>query len=139
MGKAILTSKHEPGRICDITEQGEVYPVHKDYQWRYVEDDSVTTTDKWEFIGSGPEVQVVKFDATTDPTFVAEGYKIARAIAYRDVGEQLDMLYREVRDTGSIDTTGEWFQHVASVKAAIPKDDPAAVLQWYADNAPNSN
>ena len=30
--------------------------------------------------------------------------------------------------------TGTWAQHVANVKQAIPKNDPAAVLAWYDAN-----
>ena len=32
--------------------------------------------------------------------------------------------------TGTISNTGPWATHISTVKAAIPKDDPAAVLEW---------
>ena len=40
------------------------------------------------------------------------------------------MLYKELKNTGTISNTGPWFNRVDSVKAAIPKDDPEAVLAW---------
>ena len=65
---------------------------------------------------------------------MANGYKVARTIAYGSVGDQLDLLYKEIQTTGTISATGTWAQHIANVKQTIPKDDPAAVLAWYDAN-----
>jgi hypothetical protein len=74
--------------------------------------------------------EFVKFDILSIPGFAEEGYKVARQIAYTSVGNQLDMLFKELQATGTISNTGPWASHVADVKATIPKDDPAAVLAW---------
>lgn len=47
--------------------------------------------------------------------------EVARAVAYGQVGAQLDMLYHELRTTGTISQDGDWFQHISTVKAIIPK------------------
>lgn len=133
MAKNILIHSKEPGRICDVVGLGKKFDVHPDFEWIRVENDEVTR--EWTYSFVDGVFTVSPPDLLADPVFQTEGYKIARVIAYKDVGEQLDMLFREVRDNGTISATGEWFQHVESVKAAVPKDDPAAVLQWYNDNA----
>jgi hypothetical protein len=44
-----------------------------------------------------------------------------RMRAYAPTGDQMDMLWKELRDTGTISTEGAWYQHIASVKEALPK------------------
>ena len=47
-------------------------------------------------------------------------YQRDRAIAYKELKEQLDLLYHDmVADKG--DKTGEWFKHIKAVKDANPK------------------
>ena len=48
-------------------------------------------------------------------------YKRDRAIAYKELKEQFDLLYHDmVADKG--DKTGEWFKHIKAVKDANPKE-----------------
>jgi hypothetical protein len=48
-------------------------------------------------------------------------YQRDRAVAYKELKEQLDLLYHDmVADKG--DKTGEWFKHIKSVKDANPKE-----------------
>lgn len=49
---------------------------------------------------------------------------IARKVAYGEVGAQLDMLYHELKDSGTISTEGDWYQHINTVKSVIPKPPP---------------
>lgn len=49
---------------------------------------------------------------------------VARKVAYGDVGAQLDMLYHELKTTGTITPDGDWFTHIATVKSVIPKPPP---------------
>lgn len=59
-----------------------------------------------------------------------EPFSMQRMRAYPGVGEQLDMLFREIRDTGSISTDGAWFKSIELVKATIPKPvDPSVSVQ----------
>jgi len=50
----------------------------------------------------------------------ANQYQRDRAVAYKQLKEQLDLLYHDmVADKG--DKTGEWFKHIKAVKDANPK------------------
>ena len=49
---------------------------------------------------------------------------MARKIAYGEVGDQLDMIYKEVLANGSISADGPWASHIAAVKSSY--DKPAA-------------
>ena len=50
-------------------------------------------------------------------------YKIrkTRKRAYGDIGDQLDLLYKDML-AGKLDTTGEWAKAVKAVKDANPKE-----------------
>lgn len=115
----------EPGRICDIVQPGNEFEVHSNFTWIDVPDDT-TTVDRY----NETDGTIIKYDLASDPVFAENAYKLARGIAYKSPGEQLDMLFHELITTGSISSTGTWVTHIAAVKAAIPKDDPVAVLAW---------
>jgi hypothetical protein len=124
MKRALLHSL-EPGRICDIVEPGNEFEVHANFSWVDVPDDT-TSTDSWD-----PETNtVIKFSPLNDPNFVANGWKVARGIAYGSPADQLDMIFKEIQTTGTVSPTGPWATHVANVKASLPKDDPAAIHAW---------
>jgi hypothetical protein len=114
----------EPGRICDIVEAGNEFEVHPNFQWVDIPD-GTTTADKYNEDGS-----ITKFDITQLDGFAEYGYKVARGIGYKSIGDQLDMIFKELQATGTISNVGPWATHVASIKAAIPKDDPEAVQAW---------
>jgi hypothetical protein len=124
MGLKGLLHVQEPGRICEVRPEEEVFEVHDDFYWVDVPD-GTTSHDTYNEDGT-----VVKFDITQQPGFAENAYRVARTIAYSDVGNQLDMLFKELQATGTISNTGPWATHIASVKAAIPKDDPQAVHEW---------
>jgi hypothetical protein len=124
MKKALLHSL-EPGRICQIVDSGNEFEVAPSFSWVDVPDDT-TYRDTWDTENNA----VKKYNILEDPVFLAEGYKVARGIAYKPIGDQLDMIYKEVQANGTISNTGAWATHIANVKATIPKDDPAAVLAW---------
>ena len=46
--------------------------------------------------------------------------RATRKSSYGDLGDQLDMLYKDMV-AGKGDSTGEWFKHIKSVKDANPK------------------
>jgi hypothetical protein len=115
----------EPGRICDIVEAGNEFEVHEDFLWVDLPD-GTTTADTYNQISG----EVSKFDITQLPGFAESAYRVARTIAYTEIGNQLDMLYKELQATGTISNSGPWATHIASVKQAIPKDNPQAVHEW---------
>jgi hypothetical protein len=124
MKKALINSL-EPGRICDVVEPGQEFEVAPSFSWIDCPDNTTSQTRYNPDTGEFTEYNIVK-----DPVFIANGYMVARGIAYSSPGNQLDMLYRELRDTGTISTSGAWFQHIETVKSNIPKDDPQAVHDW---------
>lgn len=119
-----LLNINEPGRICEVVEAGNEFEVHPDFSWVDLPD-GTTSEDTY-----NPDGTITKFDITSLPGFAENGYKVARQIAYNGLGEQLDMIFKELQATGTISNTGAWASHIASVKAAIPKDDPQAVHAW---------
>lgn len=114
----------EPGRICEIVSPGNEFEVHENFYWVDVPDDT-TPHDTINEDGT-----INKFDITQQPGFAENAYKVARGIGYGSIGDQLDLLYKELQATGTISNTGPWATQITSVKAAIPKDDPQAVYDW---------
>lgn len=124
MKKALLHDS-EPGRICQVVNPGDEFEVHPSFRWVDVPDDT-TESDRWDLDNE----TVIKYNLLDDPHFVEHGYKVARGIAYGSFGDQLDMIYKEIKANGSLSIDGAWVSHIDSVKATIPKDDPAAVMAW---------
>lgn len=122
--KRALISKLENYRICEVKEVGQEFDVTDDFFWTDVPDDTQTVDT---YLETG---EIKKFNPIEQPGFAENAYKVARAIAYKGMGEQLDMMFKELAATGTISPDGPWATHVASVKAAIPKDDPQAVYDW---------
>ncbi len=51
----------------------------------------------------------------------AKQYQRDRAVAYKELKEQLDLLYHDMTaDKGN--KTGEWYKHIKAVKDANPKE-----------------
>lgn len=123
--KRALINSLEPGRVCEVVDIGNEFDVAADLSWIDCPDDT-TTLHKHNVETS----EFTPFDILTSPGFAENAYKVARVIAYKSPGEQLDMLFKELQATGTVSSDGPWATHVATVKATIPKDDPAAVLAW---------
>ena len=123
MKKALL-HELEPGRVCEVVDAGNEFEVTEKFRWVDCPDD-VTTRHTYNQDGT-----FTPFDIVSLPGFAEDGYKVARAIAYKAIGDQLDMMYKEIQETGTISPNGPWASHIAQVKATIPKDDPAAVQAW---------
>jgi len=84
--------------------------------------------------GKGPYIKEWKVDGLTKPTdsqiasYETAGnteesnntVKATRKSSYGEIGDQLDMLYKDMV-AGKGDSTGEWFKHIKSVKDANPK------------------
>lgn len=123
--KRALLHTLEPGRICDVVDTGAEFEVHPNFYWIDVPDDT-TSSDRWD-----EETQTVKkWNPVTDPNFIENGYKVARGIMYGSLGDQLDMMYKEIQANGTLSPDGPWATHVANVKATLPKDDPQAIHDW---------
>lgn len=122
--KRALISRLENFRICEVKEIGEEFEVSEDFFWIDVPDDTQTIDT------INPDGSITKFDPVKQEGFAENAYKVARGIAYKSVGEQLDMIFKEVQSTGSISADGPWATHIANIKSLIPKDDPQAVYDY---------
>ena len=64
--------------------------------------------------------QLASYETAGNTAETLQGVLNKRAVAYKELKEQLDLLYHDmVADKG--DKTGEWFKHIKSVKDANPK------------------
>jgi len=66
--------------------------------------------------GDPVTLNVALVNAWVDP----DTYKYNRVAAYPSIGDQLDLLYKDMV-AGKGDSTGEWFKAVKAVKDANPK------------------
>lgn len=55
-----------------------------------------------------------------DPNYVMP-YDAQRMHNYPTIGSQLDMLWHELNQSGSLSTDGNWFQSIQQVKQQYPK------------------
>lgn len=124
MKKALINSL-EPGRVCDVVDAGNEFEAADTFTWIDCPDDTISSHTYDAVTGT-----FTPFNILAMPGFAENAYKVARTIAYTEIGNQLDMLYKEIQATGTISNTGPWATHISSVKATIPKDDPEAVLAW---------
>lgn len=59
-------------------------------------------------------------DLLPDPNYVPP-YDVLRMHNYPLVTNQLDMLWHELNQSGSVSTNGEWFNQIKSIKEEFPK------------------
>jgi len=64
--------------------------------------------------------QVTLNEALVNAWVDPDTYKYNRVAAYPSIGDQLDLLYKDMV-AGKGDSTGEWFKTVKAVKDANPK------------------
>jgi hypothetical protein len=61
--------------------------------------------------------------------------KVARKVAYGQIEQQLDLIYHDIRQNGVLNTDGEWYNHIATIKTIIPKPpadpDPIVFTEEY--------
>ena len=65
--------------------------------------------------------QIASYETAGNTAETLNGVLAKRAREYKELKEQLDLLYHDmVADKG--DKTGEWFKHIKAVKDANPKE-----------------
>ena len=118
MAKFALVNR-STGNLTDICNEADKFEVYQgadaEFKWCEVPDD--TTYDHYMVNGV-----VIHREENED---LREDAEVARRLAYGDVGEQLDMIYRD-----NVNGTTEWKDHVANIKATTTKPgDIAAFVQ----------
>ena len=64
--------------------------------------------------------KIAEYETAGNTAETLNGVLNKRAVEYKELKEQLDLLYHDmVADKG--DKTGEWFKHIKAVKDANPK------------------
>ena len=120
MAKWAIVSKTS-GALTDICDEADKFEIYEgadaELKWLEVPDD---TTYEHAMING-----VVVHRADNED--LREDAGVERIIAYGDVGEQLDMMYRD-----QVNGTTEWKDHVANVKATTTK--PGTIAAFVQDN-----
>ena len=109
------------GWVQDIREPGEEFEIYNgpDASIQWVDAPDEITLD-WTLEWSPQQQQMIWVERDGPYTQDSE----ARRVAYGEVGEQLDMIFHEVQESGSISASGPWASHISTVKSMIPA--PAA-------------
>ena len=101
------------GTIMEIVDPGQEYEIYEGEgatsKWVLSADDDVTLD--W----------IMRNGAFVERDAPPVDYGMRRKVAYGDIGEQLDMQYRD-----AVNGTTEWKDHIAAVKAAnaAPSEQP---------------
>lgn len=125
MKKALIDSKNN--RVVEICNVGAEFETHKDLYWVNCPDDIET------FFKYDPDTLTFEDPhALEKDDFgnMVEPFFMQRSRAYPSGGDQMDMLWRELRDTGTISRNGEFYRAIQAVKEGVPKPDG---LQNYDD------
>ena len=105
------------GHVLQVEEPGNDFDIYNgpDATFQWVDGpDNITLDWTLEYSPSqGRAVWVERDEPPTDPG-------LARKVAYGEIGEQLDMLYHELQDTGTLSASGPWASHIATVKNSLP-------------------
>lgn len=98
------------GFITDIVEEGEEFEIYTgpgaSMKWMDIPDDA---TNMWK-LELGEWI----------PDFVHHDPETLRIVAYGDPGEQLSMIYNDIKN-GTLNQEGEFFKHIKNVKETMPK------------------
>lgn len=109
------------GWVQDIREPGEEFEIYNgpDASIQWVDAPDEITLD-WTLEWSPQQQQMIWVERDGPYTQDSE----ARRVAYGEIGEQLDMIFHEIQESGSISASGPWASHISTVKSMIPA--PAA-------------
>ena len=84
--------------------------------------DGVVVIDEWNLAIAEPTAdQIASYETAGNTAETLQGVLNTRASQYKQLKEQLDLLYHDMTaDKG--DKTGEWYKHIKAIKDANPKD-----------------
>jgi hypothetical protein len=122
MKRALIDSNN---KVLQVEEQD--FEVHDNLYWVDCPDDAMSgyTYDPVNLTFEDPHAHTK--DEFGNPV---EPFSMQRMRAYPGTGEQLDLLFNEIKETGTISKDGAWFQAILAVKTMIPKPaDPSLNVQ----------
>jgi len=118
MKRALI--ERDTDRVVQIVNPGEEFDVHEGgLYWADCPDETQTFFKKLEDgTYEDPHAHMRdEFGNTVEP------WIMQRMRAYAPLGEQMDMIYREIKEKGQITVDGPWFNHITEAKAATPKPE----------------
>lgn len=101
-----------------IGENESEFEVAADFIWRPCPDNCETGWTYDNDAGNYIDPHAHSRDEFGNPV---EPFAMQRMRSYPPMGDQFDMLYKEIRDTGTISPDGEWFQAIKYVKDNLPR------------------
>lgn len=109
------------GWVQEIRNPGEEFEIYEgpDANMAWVDAPDEVTLD-WTLEWSPSQQKMVWVERDGPYT----DNSVARKVAYGDVGEQLDMLFHELKTSGNITRDGQWFQHISQIKSMIEPPPP---------------
>jgi hypothetical protein len=122
MKRALIDSNN---KVLQVEDQD--FEVHDNLYWVDCPDDAMSgyTYDPVNLTFEDPHAHTK--DEFGNPV---EPFSMQRMRAYPGTGEQLDLLFKEIKETGTISKNGAWFQAISAVKTMIPKPaDPSINVQ----------
>lgn len=120
------------GNIQAIVEPGEEFEIYEgpgaNVRWVNCEHDDIN---EWWVLQDGEWIK----DVEAPPSF-----SVLRRAAYGEVGDQLDMLYKDM-----LNGTTNWIDHITAVKAVVPSPNSQEAIEiikarppikWGTENSP---
>lgn len=105
---------NESNNIVDIAKVGEEFEVHTSLTWVDCLSE-VTREGSWELQEDGTAIDTSLVSART-PEGKHARFNKARSVAYGEIGEQLGMLYNDLKNG-----TTNWVDKIDQIKLDIPK------------------
>ena len=65
--------------------------------------------------------QIASYETAGNTDQTNQGIRATRRHSYGNIGDQLDLLYKDIV-AGKLDTTGEWAKKIKAIKDANPKE-----------------
>jgi hypothetical protein len=109
------------GWVTEIVEPGQDFEIYEgpDANMAWVDaPDEITLDWTLEYSPSQGKMIWVERDAPFTNNAVA------RKVAYGTVEEQLDMIWHEIDEKGSLTKDGDWYQHISAIKQIVPAPPP---------------
>ena len=102
-------------KVADFSPNGNIFlEDNSDGKGPYIKIWNISGLDK------PTDSQLASYETAGNTQETLNGVLSKRAAEYKELKEQLDLLYHDMT-AGKGDSTGEWYKHIKAVKDANPK------------------
>lgn len=105
-------------KITQVVELGQEFEVHDNLVWLDCPDNVESAWDYEPQTNTFSDPHALSKDEFGRPR---EPWLMQRQRSYPPIGDQLDMLHKEIAATGGISKDGTWFKTLTGIKQALPK------------------